>query len=277
MPILYRHPASTKPGAPKRYTRRATLNGALKLVTAGWVVGGPLGSLAACASGVPSQQAPTPSPPQLRRITPENAHTIRTIATLQSMDRVLRGVAVSPDAALIATGGTTDVQLWDARSGTTRKKLVGHTEQVYGMAWSSASGLLASGSFDGTARVWNVLRDEAVQTLNCGNSSVFSVAWSPDGRLLACGVQDGRVFIWDATTATQRAIFTGPGGQSKGGGYPFAAWGVAWAPDGSHVVSTRYDDLLLVWDLSTGASRAIPKTDSQPNTLAWAPNGRSSQ
>jgi WD40 repeat protein len=122
--------------------------------------------------------------------------------------------------------------------------------------------------------VWDARRDQAVQTLNCGNTAVFSVAWSPDGRQLACGAQDGRVFLWDATTATQRAILTGPVGQSKGGGYPFAAWGVAWAPDGSHVVSTRYDDLLLLWNLSTGESHAIPKTDSQPNTVSWAPSGQ---
>jgi len=264
-----------EPGAPNRYSRRAALSGLLRLCAAGCVIGGPLGSLAACGPDSAIHKTPTPLPAQLRRITPGNARTITQIAMLQSMDRFLRGAAVSPDGGVIATGGTTDVRLWDAGTGAPRKKLVGHTDQIYGMAWSPASGLLASASFDGTVRLWDAQRDQAVQTLNCGSTmSVISVAWSPDGRQIACGMRDGRVFLWDTMTATQRTVLSGPTGHSEGGRYPFAAWGVAWAPDGNRLVSTRYDDLLLLWNPSSGDSSAIPKTDSQPNTVAWAPSGQ---
>jgi WD40 repeat protein len=194
---------------------------------------------------------------------------------LRPVNGVLRAAAASPDGGTIATGGVTEVQLWDARSGAARKRLAGHTEQVYGLAWSPTNGLLASGSFDGTARLWEAGRDQALQTFDCGpTASVFSVAWSADGRELACGVLDGRVFLWDIVTGTQRQVLSRPAGPSRGGRYPYAAWGVAWAPDGKRVVSTRYDDLLLLWNLSTGESSAIPKTDSQPNTVVWAPSGQ---
>jgi WD40 repeat protein len=275
MPTLSLQTLAHEQDAPYRCSRRTALGGALKLVAASGVLCGPLGSLAACASPVLPRKTPTPSPTQVRRITPENAPMLTAIATLQPRNGFLRGAAVSPEGGIIATGGRTDVQVWNARTGALRNTLAGHTEQIYSLAWSPASGLLASASFDGTVRVWDVERAQALQTLDSGSTaSVFSVAWAPDGRQLACGLLDGRVLLWDVATATQRRALSGPAGQSHGGRYPYAVWGVAWAPDGNHVVSTRYDDLLLVWNPFTGESRVVPKTDSQPNTVAWAPDGQ---
>jgi WD40 repeat protein len=196
MPILYSHVAPTEPGAPKRFTRHATLNGALKLVAAGWVIGGPLGSLAACASGVPPQQTPTPSPTQLRRITPENARTIRTIALLQPMNGVLRAAAVAADGGIIATGGTTDAQLWDTRMGALRKKLVGHTEQIYGMAWSPDSAMVASGRESGIVRLWDAHAGSELALLQGHTDAIWGLAWAPDGARLVSASDDGTARIW---------------------------------------------------------------------------------
>jgi WD40 repeat protein len=275
MPVSILHTASHDLVARDRYSRRTALGSVFKLVAAGVVLGGPLGSLASCGFGSTTRDTPTPTPPHILRIIPDNAGMITQVAMLQPMDRLLRGAAISPDGAVIAIGGTTSVQVWDAQTGALLKKLAGHTDQVYGMAWSSASGLLASASFDGTARLWDRQRNQAVHTLNCGSAAaVISVAWSPDGRQIACGLRDGRVFLWDVESAAQRTVLSRPTGQSQGGRYPFAAWGVTWSPDGSRLISTRYDDLLLLWNLASGESRAIPKTDTQPNTVAWAPNGQ---
>ncbi|HEU5347644.1 MAG TPA: WD40 repeat domain-containing protein, partial [Ktedonobacterales bacterium] len=146
--------------------------------------------------------------------------------------------------------------------------------QIYSMAWSPASNLLASASSDGSVRIWDTQQTRTVQALKTTSSAIFSVAWSPDGHQIACGTEYGVVLLWNAQTGKQIATWDGPAQrQSKGGRYPFAAWGISWSPDGRHIVSTRYDDLVLLWDVATGKSQAIPKTDTQPNTVVFAPNG----
>jgi hypothetical protein len=239
---------ANEPSVSNQCSRRAALSGALgsalKLVAAGWALGGPLGSLAACApdhaihKAIATQQAPTPSPAPLHPITPATAPALTPIATLQPSNGYLRAAAVAPEGRILATGGRTDIQLWDASTGALRNSLTGHTEQIYDLAWSPASGRLASASFDGTVRVWDVERCVAQQTLDAGpTASVFSVAWAPDGRQLASGLLDGRVLLWDVATATQRRVLSRPAGHSQGGRYPFAAWGspgrrmgVTWSP-----------------------------------------------
>lgn len=272
------------PGARTRIADRWSRRGFLRLVAVGGVVGGFVGSgLAGCASAGISTGAKTTAPTAaptslvpLGRITPGNATRITRLATLQPQDGLARAVAWSPDGQIVASGGYHDVCLWDVVAGRLRARLTGHTNQIYGMSWSAASGLLASASSDGAVRLWDGRQSQAIRTLQSAPSvPLFSVAWSPDGQRIAAGTKDGNVLLWDAQTGKQTATWEGPSQRvSKGGRFPFAAWGVTWSPDGRHIVSTRYDDYVLVWDVTTGHSQVIPKTDTQPNTAAWAPDGR---
>jgi WD40 repeat protein len=195
------------------------------------------------------------------------------------MNHRVRAVAWAPDGRLVASGSNPEIALWDTSTGKRLTMLSGHTSQIYCMAWSPASSLLASAGDDGAVRVWDTQQAHAIQTLHRTSSAssepIFSLAWAPDGHQIAAGAQDGSVNLWNALTGKQTALWDGPPErQSRGGSSPFAAWGVSWSPDGGHIVSTRYDDLVLIWDVATGRSQVIPKTDTQPNTVAWSPNGR---
>jgi WD40 repeat protein len=188
----------------------------------------------------------------------------------------VRAVAWSPDGRLVASGSNPEVALWESMTGKRLTTLNGHTGQIFSMAWSPTSKLLASAADDGMVRLWDTQAGRALQTLKtASNASFLSVAWSPDGHQVVAGTPDGDVVRWNAQTGAQVATWSGPTKQQgHGGEYPFAVWGVSWSPDGRHIVSTRYDDLILLWDVATGRSQVIPKADTQPNTVAWSPNGR---
>ncbi len=240
-------------------------------------VGCVAGSVAGCATSSATKLVPTATPtaPVPRTpITPGNAPTLVQLALLRPEDGRVRGLAWSPDGQRLATGSNRFLQLWDTATGQQMHSLAGHTDQINSLAWSPASNLLVSVSFDGTARVWDPQQARVLQVLASPQSTpLFSVAWSPDGEHICAGTMDGNVLRWNVRSGEQSAVWSGPPKQQRRSGrYPFAVWGVSWSPDGRRIVSTRYDDLLLIWEVATGASQAIPKTDSQPNTVAWAPD-----
>ncbi len=85
--------------------------------------------------------------------------TWKNSAILDPHDRAGWTLAVtwSPDARLLAASRAGRlVQLWDVRTGREAITLDGHTDEVGSTAWSPDGLRLASGSDDGTVRVWGV-------------------------------------------------------------------------------------------------------------------------
>ena len=236
----------------------------------------------------------------------EAGHSRQHIATV---DRPyyydIGGMAISPDGSHLAIGTGGIVELMDAtkrESITTFRHTEGNIHTNWSVAFSPDGTLLASGSANGTIKVWNVNTKEEVDTLEGHTNRIFSVDFSADGTLLASGAQDNTVRLWNVTTGTPVAtlehtdyIFSVtflPDGTlaSKSGGTiklwdvtteseisTFEAAGsVAISPDGTILASGHpYSYAFKLWDLATGMETATLNSmrDYPWATFAFSPDG----
>ena len=115
--------------------------------------------------------------------------------------------------------------------------LGGHRSSVWSVTFSPDGLTLASGSYDGTIRLWNAVTGAHKATLEGHRSSVWSVAFSPDGLTLASGSSDGTIRLWDAVAGAHKATL---------GGSPVRS--VAFSPDGLTLASGSDDNTIRLWE-----------------------------
>ena len=117
-----------------------------------------------------------------------------------------------------------------------------HTAGVLSVSFSPDGTILASGSWDGTVKLWNVATRENVATLP-HTAEVLSVSFSTNGEILASGSVDGTVKLWDV--ATRENIATLPHGAE--------VLSVSFSTDGT-LASGAYDGTVKLWDVATQQS-----------------------
>lgn len=188
-----------------------------------------------------------------------------------------RAIEWSPNGELLAASSKEKIEIWKLSSEDhadqrviRTKILTGHQDWVRSVSWSSDSRMIASTSWDGSVRIFDVQTGQAVRTLipsTKGNlGSIFTVDWKSGSNLIASVHSDSsKVEIWDASTgATVKSL-------------PSGRWGlvsVQWSPDGNYLVASSWKEV-FVWQAdSDRVETSFAPQDCNIIAVKWHPDGR---
>jgi len=116
-------------------------------------------------------------------------------------------LAVDPSGEVVCAGSldSFDIHIWSVQTGQLLDRLSGHEGPVSSLAFAPNGGVVVSGSWDHTVRIWSVFdRTQTSEPLQL-QADVLDVAFRPDSRQLAVSTLDGQLTFWSVSEAEQQS------------------------------------------------------------------------
>jgi WD40 repeat protein/serine/threonine protein kinase len=142
-----------------------------------------------------------------------------------------------------------------------------HSQDVRRVALSPDGRLLASGSWEGSVKLWDLRGGSApLATFPLGGRAVLGLKFSPDAQQLAVGTSDGRLLLWDFRTQRQPRVLRGHTG---------SVLALSFSPEGRRLAVGGNDRAVKVHDLTISADPQVDRLPGVwPTAVAVSPDGR---
>ena len=179
---------------------------------------------------------------------------------------VPRVLTFSPDGAMLASGKSRTVHIWDVAHGTERARfdLTGPLNFVFS---PDSQKLIVANDFH-TVQVWDIAEKKLLATLQGEDGDARGIAAtlaiSPDGTHLASTEASTAIHLWNLETLRRRRLLRG---------HLFEIVSLAFSPDGQILTSGDSKGNVIVWDIETKKQIAAFKSDNI-RSLTFSPDGQ---
>jgi WD40 repeat protein len=146
-----------------------------------------------------------------------------------------------------------------------RLTLLGHRDKVQSVTFSRDGRLLATSSWDETAKLWDAATGQELLTLRGHPKyTVNAVAFSPDGARIATVGSDGTAKVWEVVSGRELLVLKGHEG---------AAESVMFHPDGKSIATAGRDKTARLWDAENGKELAVLRSPAPVWCAVFSPDG----
>ncbi len=143
--------------------------------------------------------------------------------------------------------------------------LYGHTGEVLCVSFSPDGTRIVTGSWDGTAKVWDAQIGMPIIELKGHSGRVSSASFSSDGMRIVTASNDRTAKVWDARTGMPLVELKGHVGPVERASFNL---------DGTQIVTGSDDRTARVWDARTGRSRLeLNGHTAEVYSAAFSPDG----
>jgi WD40 repeat protein len=163
-------------------------------------------------------------------------------------------VAISPDGAVIATGGYShNIHLWDNPLTALALPLVGHENVISALAFRESDGALMSAGFDSTVWMWSGVQGAVKglrptgRMLAASTSPFESLAVCQSGKIVLTGDSDGDILMWDPSATNASRI-----GRPVLKGHAADVTALKCGEDSHSLLSADEAGVVRLWDLTNG-------------------------
>lgn len=153
--------------------------------------------------------------------------------------------------------------LHQAVYGVNERNSLIHQGEVWGVAVSPDGRTIASGSTDGTVKLWS-LDGQALHVLKGHQAEVLGVCFSPDGHLLASASWDGTIKLWTLDGQEVQTLTGHRDGVSS----------VRFSPDGQVIASGSRDWTVKLWNLEGQEIKTLEGHRGEVLSVEFSPDGQ---
>ena len=156
-----------------------------------------------------------------------------------------------------------NIYVWSLQTGRLLDVLAGHEGPLACLDFSRGSAVLASTSWDGTLKLWDVYKNSCMETMEHG-CDVLAVAFRPDGKEVCTATMKGHLHFWDVDSGSQNGSIEGKRDISGGRLSTDATTAdnatrskyftsVSYTADGSCVIAGGLSKYICIYVVATGA------------------------
>jgi WD40 repeat protein len=168
---------------------------------------------------------------------------LQSFADFTQMGGEVWSAIFHPDGKHVLTIGGNDAQLWNLQSRSPVVRYARHGA-VASAAISPDGRLVATGSWDRSAKIWDANTGRAIRKLEGQHAAyVNSVDFSPDGAQLLTSSDDATACMWDVESGELVGRLSGHSDRVIGARY---------SPDGTRIITVSGDATARIWDRATG-------------------------